>query len=611
MGLKSKKDIWVIFLIILVITLSCFPLFKNIRNVNSQLDWQQMLSYYKADRQCVLEYHQIPFRTHYFGGGYFLLANPQDGFLSPFFIPVLIFGEIIGLKINVFFAHLIAALGMFYLTRRVLKYDYLGALFSVFIFCLGGCMHRLLIRGQDYIVGLYAFFLPLVICLFIKSKEYKKYLCYTAIVLVLIIMQAGLYAIPILLFMFLFSCLELFKYREKKIVFEICYLRNFFIIIGLTFLLGAIKILPMLELIKQNPRTMDGYNPFWGPLFLNIYKSFFLHQKKIPFAGSHWNYFYLGYTPVLFFLASLLIYPRKNIKYFILFTIFALLSFGAHTRLDLFKLLWPLPLFHSIESPTRYFVATLIFIIALVAGSIFSLSDKVKLKFLKPFFIFIIILTTVDLFFTNSTSEESFPYPVPKYERRLSFFQVKNLSPKGHVSTFIPKRMFLTRSWEWTMPTQYELMLQNIGKINWHGNIHLGEYAAPKYYLDWNGSDSLEPDNYSWHLNSKYKGEVYFLNHHLNKAEFQYFSPNKIIVKVNLVKPDLLVINQNYDKYWNSNFTKPLSYNGLLAVNLNQKGAYIVKFVYVPISFYLGLILSIITFVFFVFYLKNINNNFK
>jgi len=590
-----------------VITLSCLPLFKNIHNINLNHDFLQILSYYRFARQSILEYRQFPLRTHYFGGGYPLLANPQDGSLTPFFIPVFIFGEVIGLKINVFLAHLIGALGMYYLSRYVLNYNYLGTLFSILIFCLGGHVHRLLIRGQDY-ASIYWFFFPLVLAFFIRARQEKRYLFYTIFILTILVTQAGPYFTPILLFMFLFACLEVFKYKDKRFIFDIGYIKNFFIIIIFIFLFGAVKIFPMLELLRQNPRTMDSYNPFWGPLLPNIYKAFFVHQKNFPFPGQHWNYFYLGYMPIIFSFASFVLYWQKTKRYFILLIIFVLLSFGAHTRLDLFRLLWQLPVFHSIEAPTRYFIPLVIFIIALTSGQIFLIHQKIKLKSVTLIFICVLIFTTVDLFLTNGTNEDSFPVSTPKYIKQTSFFSARNSKAGNKVSPLIAKKMFLIRSWEWTRPTQYELMLQNIGKINWYGNIHLGEYTIPKYYIDWNGIDSFDSQNYTWYPNPEYKGEIYFLNNPNNKAEFKLFSPNKIIAKVSLLESDTLIINQNYDKYWRSDLGKPISHYGLLALNLDKKGDYEVKFSYVPLSFYLGLVVSLITLTYIIYSLWRIKN---
>ena len=181
---------------------------------------------------------------------------------------------------------------------------------------------------------------------------------------------------------------------------------------------------------------------------------------------------------------------------------------------------------------------------------------------------------------------------------RCLFFSIKNTADPDKVSPLIPKRAPFRRFLEEARPTQYELLLQNIGKLNAYTNIHLGEYAAPKYYIEWNKVNSLDPKNYTWHSNPDYKGEIYFLHHPGNKAEFQYFSPNKLIAKVSVLKADTLIINQNYDKSWKSDLVKPSSYNGLLAINLDKRGEYLVKFNYVPVSFYAGLGVSLATLIF-------------
>lgn len=499
-----KKDVIIVLLIILVVTLSCLPLFKNIRNINLNIDWLQMLSYYHLDRQSILQYHQIPLWTPYFGGGYPLIANPLDGALNPLFLPVLIFGEVIGLKINILLAHLIGALGMYYLTRYVLGYHQLGSFFSTVIFCFGGNLHRLLIKGATY-PPLYCYFLPLLLAFFIKAKNNKKHIIYSILLLTFILTQASLRFAVILLFLFLFSVLESAQYKNNKFSFDLGWLKNLTIILFFTFLLGAIKLFPMLELLEENSRVAAGYTRFLGPLS-DIYKSFFVHQQNLTSIGHHWNYLYLGYIPVIFALAAFIFYWRQTWRYLILLVLFTFLSFGAQRQIDLFRFLWQLPIFHSIESPSRYFTPLVIFIVALVAGKLPLICEKKK--FITPILVLLVVISTVDLFYTNSSKKESFPTPIPKSTKQQSFFSVKNANPAGKVSPLLPRRILMTRAWEWSWPTQYELLLQGIGKINAYTNIHLGEYAKPKYYLDWNQEESFDYKNYAWRLNLDYRGRA-------------------------------------------------------------------------------------------------------
>lgn len=155
---------------------------------------------------------------------------------------------------------------------------------------------------------------------------------------------------------------------------------------------------------------------------------FFVHprfptqQINLSLLGLNWHYFYLGYIPIIFSTLAFLIDWRKTRSLFILLIIFSLLSFGAHTRLDLFKVLWQLPFFHSIEAPERYFIHLLIFIIALLSGRFFLIRQKLKGRLVNLIFISVIIFTIVDLFFTNGGNGKSFYVPLPKYTKQVPFF---------------------------------------------------------------------------------------------------------------------------------------------------------------------------------------------
>lgn len=607
--MKDNKDILAVFLIISIVVFSSLPLFRNIHNINLDWDFQQAISFARFNQQSILEHHQLPLRAPYFGGGYPLVATPHGGFLNPLtFIIVFVFGEVIGLKINNFLPFLIGALGMYYLTRYILKYNRLGALFSSLTFCLGSNLYKVfMLRGILFHIS-YCF-LPISLAFFIKSKEDKRYLFFTAFILTFFLLSGGgggLQFATIPLFLFLFACLE----------FKRIYIRDFLIIILLTFLLGSVKIIPILELLQKSRYSVDFYKLFGEPLLTNsallermrsLYKLLLTHQNS-PLDITIKGYFplklYLGYIPVLLFILASLFYWKKQIRFTILFIIFTLLAFATNTPLDLFRLLHKLPIFNAMYKPAKYFVPIVTFIITLGTGRFFLILERFKKrKILTSFFLLLLVITVLDLYWTNRPRQDIYPEKVPQYKRQESFFQVKNLMPNDRLSPQGLAKIPTQHSWELTRPTQYELLLQNIGKINAYTNIHLGEYTTPKYYIEWNGVESLDPKNYTWHLNRDYKGEIYFLHNSSNKAEFQYFSPNKLIAKVSVLEPGTLIINQNYDKSWRSDLVKPSSHNGLLAVNLNKRGEYLVKFNYVPISFYAGLGVSLITLIFSIYYL--------
>ena len=58
---------------------------------------------------------------------------------------------------------------------------------------------------------------------------------------------------------------------------------------------------------------------------------------------------------------------------------------------------------------------------------------------------------------------------------------------------------------------------------------------------------------------------------------------------------DTLIINQNYHPSWRTNAGKLSDRGGLLAVVLDKPGDYMIQLAYVPLEFYRGLVISILS----------------
>jgi len=74
-------------------------------------------------RDAVLNHGQLPLRSHLVGGGYPTAGHPFDGSMSPTLLPVLAFGDVIGVKLVLCGLWLAAAWGCWGLTRRWMGLD--------------------------------------------------------------------------------------------------------------------------------------------------------------------------------------------------------------------------------------------------------------------------------------------------------------------------------------------------------------------------------------------------------------------------------------------------------------------------------------------------------
>ena len=166
------------------------------------------------------------------------------------------------------------------------------------------------------------------------------------------------------------------------------------------------------------------------------------------------------------------------------------------------------------------------------------------------------------------------------------------------------------------------MLKQNIGvtNFNWKEGVEIKEYAIPNYTLDrWlqkgecvyaKGYENISSYNEidlvsSGGINPLYKGEAFFTNDK-NEARIARFSPNIIDIVFELSSPDKLIINQNYHKSWKTNKGRVINCQGLLAVELTNRGKGSLRLSYMPLDFFAGLFISLTTFFGLIGYLRNI-----
>src|SRR3989339_389204 len=200
--LNNKKELIAILFIMLVTFLCQYPLIKSIKKISMDEDFLQYASRHLSFRKSIIEYHQFPLRSHYFGGGYPTIAEPEDPSLSPFVTLTLIFGEVVGLKLIAIAIYMIGTISMFFLCRRVLFYNIEGALFSTLSFSLASWFHMRVFGGNFN--ELYYFFVPLMFYLFEKYNTDKKYFFPLVLLLTIVLMDGKLVFFSIILFFFLY-----------------------------------------------------------------------------------------------------------------------------------------------------------------------------------------------------------------------------------------------------------------------------------------------------------------------------------------------------------------------------------------------------------------------
>jgi len=581
--LRTKADIIALILIAVTITLSAIPLLTSGDKVSVNDDFYYYAGMREAVRKAVLEYHSFPTRNFWVGGGYPALGEPGDPALNPMTFITIIFGTITGMKIITFLSLLIGGISTYLLARQILGYTRWGALFSGLIF--GLCVFVPFRVYDGNINDIYAAFIPLCLLLIgLSCRGQKAALLILSFVFYIMISDGKINAFMIFLYLGILCLLDIIPsfniFGTKKLErVNIHPLKVLLLALTITFFVGMLRILPAWEIIGTQGGL--GTNFLWyktkiyGPEYISAF-TFLKLWKYLICYGNTLHVLNIGLFPVLIAFSTFFIFPRKAFPWFVCIFLFVWLALAFNAPLDLFRLLWNhLPVFNVINKPSKYFSAQIVFSIAIVSGQFFWVLAKIRRRWLANVLAAALIFISVLFLFPRSyaTHKITYTYDIPaKYlVRENEFYNIKGKDiSRARVE---PLNSII-----------YTNIIRGVGTIDWMAAVKADENALPKYFVDAEGK--LIP-------NFKYRGEAYFTDS-ANSAKAA-FRPNSIVVQVNLLKPDTLIINQNYHRDWHTDHGMIFEKDGLIALRLNEPGNYKVTMRYISRSFFAGLAVSILS----------------
>jgi len=121
-GHSRHLDLLAFGVVFAVIGLTWVPTLASGQRLNPDEDFFLYACRHAAIRKSVIEHHTFPLRSHWFGGGFPTLGEPEDPALSPLVLLSLFFGSAVGIKLIGFLAALTSGLATYALARHILEY---------------------------------------------------------------------------------------------------------------------------------------------------------------------------------------------------------------------------------------------------------------------------------------------------------------------------------------------------------------------------------------------------------------------------------------------------------------------------------------------------------
>lgn len=536
-------------------------------------DWDLFCFWDELPRSTLAHYGQFPLWNAYANGGRPYFANPTTGFLRPTSIFPLLFGCVIGLKIEVLVMIFIGMLGMFFLMKQY-KATTPAGIFAAALFGLSGYFALRIAEGHLPVLQFLWF--PYIFLFLLKSFSDKKYLFVSSIFLSFMIFGGGIAYAVLPAFAFLVSyCV--FLSMQKKSMLPVLHVA---LIIALALCISAVKLAPMLEYVHTHPRltnTDDELMPISGLYHSLMDSTQTFRSDKYSWQKYWWHEYgsYVGIIPVVLFLFGVFSFWKKQAS--LIATGFLMLFFamGAFAPWAPWTLVHLLPGYSSTRIPSRYIIL-FVFVLAIMAGaSIKPLLERVKqLQFRKIFTIILVLLVCADLILYGHQSlklatpylpQQNIAWSDDFHHTNNTFWNVQFADPA------------LKKEPIWMYSSMYWNLLANEGRLDAYDSIPHTAFAKARE-------------------DPTYQGEAYIEGN--GTARLDYWSPNELTIVVDIQSQARLIINQNFDSGWKTADQRTVeNHNGLLSAIVHPED-HTVRFIYSPNAFWIGAGITLLTLLF-------------
>lgn len=332
-------------------------------------DYQFFHHNWEFGRVAWSRFGEIPLYNPYYCGGIPDFGDPQSQVHHPLFFLSFVVGTTLGLKLFVF-AHALAGLsGMYAYARRVMGLALPGAALAAAGWTFSGFFAWHAGTGHGGFVGFYL--VPWLLLFWRRAETDLRFVSGVAAVLALAVLAGGAYVFPYMLLLLAFDALPRAIRRESRAGT----LRSAVYAGVVALLLCAWRLIPLLEYLRYYPRSRPGKDWLTLPELLNMLTATERGADAIrgmarehPYAWAEYGSF-VGWGILLFGAAGFVIALRqkKPLAPVVGVLLFGSFAFGDVSPLSPWALLRRIPVYESLQVPSRFMFAALFFLL-LLAG---------------------------------------------------------------------------------------------------------------------------------------------------------------------------------------------------------------------------------------------------
>ena len=542
---------WLPYIVFLAITgILALPILKDLGNWGIR-DWDLFTTLHAAAVRSITEYGQFPFWNPYIGGGNILFAHPEVPVLNPLLALLLLFGPLVGLKLQMLAVYFLGLIGGYKLARQ-LGMSAPAAYLPPVIYMLSSYLTLHFAAG--HIPFHYFCALPWLLFFHRKSLQRPVHILSTGGVAAFVILGSGA-AVPLLFslfFLFLFSLFDIDRVHQYRpplyaVAAALC---------GI--MMAAIKFFPMYDYLTRYPWIPEGtvqVTPLSAlpDMFFNLNQSIFADHLQGYVWGWHEYGAYVSPIAVALALLAAALRFRSCRPYLAMVAVSILLVLGSFfPPWSPWDLLHRLPGFASIRVPSRFILLAVLSLSILAGFGADILLSFFRHRRAAMGVLLFVAITAMNLFVSLPILAQTFTRPPEFPQRQPDFRQVEG-NPNRMYAAFLANQGTIRAAW---------LSAYRPGR-----GLRGPDNAAQEWYSEGNAVQVMR----------------------------RQFTPNRLLFDLSAPRGGTLVISQGYDPGWrrmDGGEVRPFS--DLVSCSVAPSGKRL-ELYYFPRYFMLGLWASMVS----------------